>query len=396
MKNKTLIFFLDAVRPDYIGRNTPFMNSLKKSGSFLKLDTLLGYSSGIWPSIWTSTYQDQHNKFLVYQYDPAGSKFKWFSWFKFMPAKLRQYFFAGLKVPYYFMPKIRKYLPKIYHERLLDLPPTINPTLAKYFSVDKSSYSGYNLMKDIEKKYSIDYTGDHINLPTFKKAAPVEEWKLSNNDIDFFFTYDTDGFGHTYGPKSKEIKDLMNRIDKSIKRLYREADKKYDDVNLFIFSDHGMCEVNKFLDVQQELIKLPYKMPEDYLAFFDASMVRFWVKDKKVRKEIIKLIKSVPELTYLSESLRDKYGLNFKDRRFGDLMCIVEPETRIFPDYFAPVKSAIKGLHGYDPNFEHSKGVWLSNHKSKRKKMHIIDIIPSIADKLKVKLSKKVQGKTIY
>ena len=121
-KEKILIFFLDAVRPDYITKkNTPFMYFLKQKETYLPVKTLLGYSLGIYPSIWTSTWQEQHGKFVVYVYDPEKSKFKWFKVFRYLPNKIRHYLFASLKIPYYHLPWFRRFLPKWYKEYLLDL-----------------------------------------------------------------------------------------------------------------------------------------------------------------------------------------------------------------------------------------------------------------------------------
>ncbi|MFC1648309.1 alkaline phosphatase family protein [Nanoarchaeota archaeon] len=393
---KTLIFFLDALRPDNIGQGTPFMQEIKKKHTFLPLISLLGYSSGIHPTIWTGTWQEQHGKFLVYEYNPKASKFKWFRHFSIVPAKLRSFIFAGFKVPYYYAPWFRKYLPKFYHDRFLQLPPTIEPALAPYFAVDTARFKGHSMLDDIEKKHQIRFMSDHKNPPIFPDACPVDDWELSDKDIDFFFTYDTDGFGHSYGPKSKEMARLLAKIDKSMARLYREAGKKYDKVNLFVFSDHGMCEVKKFCDVQKHLAKLKYKCPEDYLVFFDATMVRFWTKNSAVKKALIGVVKKIPELTYIDKRLKDKYHINFKNRRFGDIMCTVAPETRIFPDYFAPVKAAIKGLHGYDPWFKHSKGIFLSNCiETAEKEIRVIDVLPTIMSVLSVKPPKGIHGKSI-
>ena len=395
-RTKTLIFLLDAVRPRAIGKKTtPFMYELKNKKTYMPLLSLLGYSSGIHPSIWTATWQEKHGKFLVYEYNPKNSKFKWFKMFRFMPSKLRQYLFACFKIPYYYMPGFRKYFPKWYFERFLELPSTIHPDLAGYFATDKSEFKGHNLLGDIEKRYSMKYIGDHLN-GFFNNEAPVEDWELSSKDIDFFFTYDTDGFGHSFGAGSKQMKELLRKIDTSIARLYNEALSKYDKVNLFIFSDHGMCDVKYFCDVQKYLDKFKYKCPKDFLAFFDASMVRFWTDNKEVKNELTKLMKKIPEITIIDDDLKEKYHVDFKNRRFGDILCTVKPETRIFPDYFAPVKAAIKGLHGYEPEFKDSLGIFITNaYIGKHMEIRIVDILPTIMGVLGINVPKNIDGKDI-
>lgn len=393
---KTLLFFFDALRPDYITKhNTPFLYWLKETHTYVPLKSLLGYSMGIHPSIWTGTWQESHGKFLVYQYAPEETNFGWYPYFSWMPMKLRSWLIAGLKIPYYFLPAFRKYLPQWYRENILELPPTIDPKLAPNFALDHTPFKGHNLLDDIEKQYTIRYLADHKN-GFFEEQAPLEEWQLSEADIDFFFTYDTDAVGHNPGPRSDAMKRLLRRVDAAASRLYQEAKQRYGDVNVFVWSDHGMCEVKYFCDVQKYLDELPYTMPEDYIAFFDASMVRFWTDKPQVKKDLIKCMKQIPEITYLDGKKRKQYHVDFEDRRFGDILCTVAPETRIYPDYFAPVKAGIKGLHGYDPDFEHSKGIFLSNcMTTKKKEIRIVDILPTVMEVLGLPAPKKIPGKSI-
>jgi predicted AlkP superfamily pyrophosphatase or phosphodiesterase len=69
MNNKTLIFFVDAVRKDYITKeNSPFLYDFMKNKTYMDCISQLGYSSGIHPSIFKGKDQENHNHFLVYSY----------------------------------------------------------------------------------------------------------------------------------------------------------------------------------------------------------------------------------------------------------------------------------------------------------------------------------------
>lgn len=132
--SKTLIFFLDAVREDYITKeNTPFLFALKNKETFMNLVPLLGYSSGIHPTIWTGKYQENHNSFLIYGYDPENSPFKRMKYLSIFPEKLKQYIIASFKAPYYLLKVDKKFFPQWYIRMILPIPASISPKMAWYF-----------------------------------------------------------------------------------------------------------------------------------------------------------------------------------------------------------------------------------------------------------------------
>ena len=195
MRTKTLIFFIDAVRPDYINRiDTPFLYDLKKKETFLKVRTLLGYSSGIHPSIWNSVYQEKHGYFLVYSYDPKHSDFKWIKNIGWLPSKIRQYLISILKAPYY-MTKINKKLyPKWYKKSILGIPASIDPRMARFFKIEKQKYRPrfFQILKNNKISYSSqpDYDNE-----IYGKGVGINNWKLTNRAIDYYFVYEIDPLG---------------------------------------------------------------------------------------------------------------------------------------------------------------------------------------------------------
>jgi len=398
MKTKTLIFFIDAVRPDYINKkDTPFLFKLKKEKTYLDMISQLGYSSGIHPSIWKSMYQEKHEHFLVYSRSKKKSDFAWMKMLKFIPGKIRKIFIASLKAPFYWS-KNKNMFPKWYIKKILPIPASMDPNQAKYFETNKKVYEPdfFNILKKNKISYSSQPDGNH---KIYGKGVPIPKWHLTNKDIDYYFSYETDPIGHYYGPISKEMKNRMNLIDKQIKKLYQKALKEHSKLNLFVFSDHGMVEIKGTVDIQKIMKKSKLKLIKDYIVFYDSTMVRFWVKNKKIENEIIDILSKTNNLTHLDKKLKTKYKIRFKTRKWGDLMFIVDPGYRIFPDYFAPIKFNTKGMHGYWPEHQDSKGIFITNaFKTNKKKINIIDLMPTMfkAIGLKKLIPKKIDGKSIF
>lgn len=396
-KIKTIIIFLDAVRKSSIKKDvTPFMYNLVQNETYLDLESQLGYSSGIHPSIWKGVHQEKHGYFLVYSYDPENSHFKWMNYLKIIPAGPRKFFLASLKAPYYWS-KNKNIFPDWYKRKILPVPASIDPILARYFKKEKTIYEMdfFNIIKENGLTFSLQPEHKHA---IYGNAVPISQWCITENTLDFFFTYETDPIGHYYGPNSKELDQKLSIIDVKIKELYGIANEKYDKVNLFLFSDHGMVEVKNNINVQKELETMNLIKGVDYIPFYDSTMVRFWIDDLGVRDKIINKLNSVKHLTYLDENLKNKYHINFKSRKWGDLFFLADPGYRIFPDNFAPVKFNTKGMHGYFPEFIDSKGIFITNClKTNKKTIRVIDIMPTMLKVLNLekKIPEDVDGKII-
>ncbi|USN58510.1 MAG: alkaline phosphatase family protein [Candidatus Peribacteria bacterium] len=326
--NKTILIMIDAVRPDYITQEyTPFLYDFSQKNTFLKLETLLGYSSGIHPSIYSGYYQDKTEKFVVFNYDPENSIFKWTKWLRLIPtAFLRKFFIAVCKVPYYYFPKkYRRFLPRFFRESIIKVPPSIPLEILPYFnmgSVKKRIRTIYDYFKENDISYTSVATARN---EFFEDVQELDKLALTDALVDSFYIYEPDGYGHHYGANSQEIKEIMSKIDTKISELYTEAYHKYEHVDIFMFSDHGMYNVEKFLDIQTPLKVAGLQQPRDYIAFFDTTFARFWPKNDEIEKKIIQILEEIDGVRYLDDTLLKRYHLDFKDKqKFGKIMASVE------------------------------------------------------------------------
>lgn len=379
-KNKTIIYFLDAVREDYITKeNTPFLYKLKTEETFMNLIPLLGYSSWIHPTIWSWSYQEDHGNFLIYGYDPENSPFKWMKILSILPEKLKQYVIGATKAPYYLIPKFKKYAPKWYLQKILPVPASISPNMAGYFKVMNDPFEKpfFDILKENWISATMTPQGSWKNYGEWTNHP---DWDLSDAEVDFYFHGDTDGLWHYPGPNTPPLLKLMNELDTKLKYLYEKAQKENENVNLFIFSDHGMEEITGTVDVKTVLESLPLKPVKDYVVFYDSTFVRFWINNKEAETIIIDSLSQIDNLTYLDKNLKEKYKINFKNRKWGDLFFIADNWYRVFPDNFSPLKFNTKWMHGYFPeNNKEAQGIFITNtFTSQKKEIHVVDVFSTM------------------
>jgi len=399
---KTLILLLDAVREDYL-KHMPFLTSLKKSQTYLDMIPSVGYSNGAHATIWSGLNQDKHDRFLIYFHRKNSKYFKRMAFFmKLCPKKLRAYFISVLKLPYYTIKFLRTNTPKWYKKTIIDYPPGMPPEIGNFIATGgfkpKHKQTLFSILND---NYISWITQTDTNNYYFRNSPPVDcsKFKITDSDVDFFYFYFADGLGHQFGVHSNQLILYLHKIDKKIKNLFEIAKTKYKDFNYFVFSDHGMVKIDDFIDIKSYLDKSNLVHGKDYIAFYDATMVRFWILNKNKEQILLKILKKLPKSTFMTKKLIKKYGLDFKDNKWFDYMVVLDPGVRPFPDYFVPIKRGIKAYHGYLPKVKQTQGIFITNtFKTKKTSIDIVDIFPTFLNVLKLKkyTPENIDGKSIF
>lgn len=90
--------------------------------------------------------------------------------------------------------------------------------------------------------------------PLKDRMEKVVEWLTLDEPANFVLLYidEPDQTSHKFAPFSKEVRDLIMKIDDSVKYLINRLKEVgiLDETNLIILSDHGMSEIRgkKILD----------------------------------------------------------------------------------------------------------------------------------------------------
>jgi len=360
-----ICLFVDALNPNYLNY-MPFLNSVKGGCLHGYLEVPLGYTgniasfvSGVWP--------DKHKIFDLFVPDETPKN------------KINSKYLLGL-------------IRLLQNKRLFFTPPKTKAM--KYFktSLDKNwaqkdclNYpTVFDLVERSGKSFeSIDWPNYFVGRKAkiFFSNNMENVLKLTlNSSSDFILAHFLDlEKAHILGVDSLEIKDICKGIDNSIKKLWEK------DKNILIFSDHGMDNFEKEVDIGSEIKKLGLKFGQDFLYVIGSTSVEFWFKNKDAKKKVIELLKNL------------KYGKIVNQKEFhlntGSLIFLADFKTGFYPNFFS--EKRLKAMHGWNPKEQKSYYV-LKNSlgKTGRKDAKMVDFLPTIL-KLMGLHSVRVDGKPL-
>jgi predicted AlkP superfamily pyrophosphatase or phosphodiesterase len=179
--------------------------------------------------------------------------------------------------------------------------------------------------------------------------------------IDFSFLYwpGLDGLLHRVGNQSPETPRKLRQYEAWIERLLAETRRHYAEIQLYVFSDHGMANCDEQLDLKARIERLSLQMGADYAAVYDSTLARFWFFNERARREITEALAQIPQGRILTESELKHLRAFFADHYFGELMFLVREGVLIVPSHMG--ERPIRGMHGYHPDEPHSYAMLCTN-----------------------------------
>jgi hypothetical protein len=134
-----------------------------------------------------------------------------------------------------------------------------------------------------------------------------------------------------------------------------------------------MTPVEHRYDLVTQVEKLGLRQPEDYLAVYDSTMARYWFFNETAKKQVVDLLIEVKQGHFLSDHELKELGILFDDRRYGELIFLMDPGWLLTRSDFHGSWMPI-GMHGYHPDDPYSDAVFLSNQKPVRPVLAICDV----------------------
>ena len=219
----------------------------------------------------------------------------------------------------------------------------------------KSLVSGGDYLRENNIRFSLS---DWRKNEQHNIAAMTEQ--VREGDIRFGYLYlaELDGIMHAEGTESPRVAEKIQWYDSQFRKLMDEAQQQYDEVRLYVFSDHGMANVTKNVDLVAEIDSLGLRFGEDYAVMYDSTMARIWTLTDEAE---LRIRGKLTELDYgriLSEDELRGYGAFFEDGRYGDLLFLLEPGALITPSFMN--ETHVPGMHGYDPKDADSVALFAS------------------------------------
>jgi len=107
-------------------------------------------------------------------------------------------------------------------------------------------------------------------------------------------------------------------------------------------------------DLWSEIKALGYRVPADYLPFYDSTMARFWFWNDRAKTALTSHLQSLTCGHILTDYERREFGVDFPDMRHGEIIFLMNPGCLIVPSYLG--KGTLAGMHGFDPEAPYSSG----------------------------------------
>lgn len=324
-----------------------------------RLNSVFGYSSACIPSILAGTYPEAHRNWCYFVYDPKNSPFRALKGLQWLPAAL-----TGRR-------RVRRWLSKFVKARL---------NFKGYFDLYNIPFRYISLFDFTEKKSPLQAGGMnrgdnifdflevrgipyHVSEPARGEEgnlnALIADLQAERPDFAFLYWPDLDGLMHRVGNDSPEVPKKLRSYESQLARLMATARKHYEEVRLYVFSDHGMANCDKHLDLRKRIDALGLAFGEDYAVVYDSTMARFWFLRPGARQKITRCLEDVSEGRILGDAELMQLGTYFPDRHFGEMIFLMEEGTLIVPSHMG--ERPIRAMHGYHPDAPHTAAALMTN-----------------------------------
>lgn len=339
-----------------------------------RLRTVLGFSSAAIPTILTGVSPSRHGHWNLLYYDPEGSPFRWLRPFGRLPDRALNN-------------RLCRRAFTEFGRRALGLGHgfecTVSPRLLPWFGwtekldiYDRGGIPGTQSFIDLLAERGAAYRVFTYHHSTDKEILHEAATDLASGHVDVLFLYlsELDLILHNHCDNPDKWGAALKRYEDSLGSLFALALSRDKQATLAVFSDHGMTPVHHHKAVADEIRRLGFRMPEDYLAVYDSTMARFWFFSEKARSAITSRLETMGGGRILGEAELDELGVLFADRRHGELIYLLDPGWLLVDSDFHNGGWKPAGMHGYHPNDPDSDGVFLTNRAPMEPVRQVADV----------------------
>lgn len=339
-----LFIFIDAFGWEVYQRNRFFLSDRIRESR--RLETILGYSSACDPSIISGLLPAEHRMWSAFYYSPATCPYRWLRHLQILPAS----FFNRGRVRYWMSQWIKRIHGFTGYFMIYNVPFNVLP----YFDYSEKRsiwHEGllrgktiFNRLDEQNRPYYV-HTSGTSDLQRFTQLRS----QLANGAIDFAYVSlgRLDALMHRVGNSGPEVTDLLRWYDGQIRETIAAAESAYEEVSWYVFTDHGMHNTTGGHNLIADVERLGLEYGKDYVAFYDATMGRFWTRTDRARTALTGLLSAHPQGRLLPDRELKELGVFFEDRMYGDLIFLMNSGIQIVPSYMGGTRMA--GLHGFHP-----------------------------------------------
>lgn len=352
----SLFIMVDACGWEIV-KDDPFLKSVAPHRT--RLESVFGYSSTCVPSIVSGNWPDEHRNWCYFVHDPKNSPFKFLRSLRWLPKAL-----TSRRIVRRLMTRLVK--SKLGFKGYFDLYNIPFQHIHNYDFTEKKSplqaggmNCGTNIFDTLQAKKVPHFVSDPDK--TEEENRDALKARIAAGDIDFAFMYwaGLDGLLHRVGNDSPEVPAKLRVYEQWISQLLQTAQQQYDDVQLYVFSDHGMANCDEHLNLKALIEALPLRYGRDYSVVYDSTMARFWFFNEEARTKISSALSSLPQGRILEDGELKQMRAYFDDHQFGELIFLVNEGVLIVPSHMG--ERPIRAMHGYHPHDPHSYATLFTN-----------------------------------
>jgi len=351
-----LFIFIDACGWEII-KDDPFCKSFAPNRR--RLESVFGYSSACVPSILSGRWPDEHRNWCYFVYDPEHSPFKFLKPLQWLPKAItsrrivRRWLSKLVKLQLKFRGYFDLYNLPFKYISLFDFTEKKSPLLPRGMN------RGANISDFLEESGIAHHVSDPNQGETENFDAMLADVQTGRIDFGFVYAAELDGLLHRAGNQSPEISPKLRRYEGRVQQLLDAAKGQYEDVRLYVFSDHGMANCDQLLDLKSRIEPLPLEFGKDYAVVYDSTMARFWFFNDRARRVVTETLRTIPEGSVVPDSELERLHCLFPDRYFGELIFLMREGVLIVPSHMG--ERPIRAMHGYHPNAKHSYAALMTN-----------------------------------
>jgi hypothetical protein len=340
------------------------------------LQTVLGFSSGAIPTILTGLPPALTGHWNLFYYDPKHSPFKWLRSAGFLPDVLLDN-------------RITRKVLKELGRRFLGMGPlfecSVSPRLLPLFNYveKKNIYSGGGIPGSSSIFDELAGQGVEHRVYSYHHLTDANIIKRAIQDIQsgvasFYFLYlsELDTFLHLHCDKPEQITYRLRAYEEGLRKLFHAARGIDTQTTMTVISDHGMTPVKHHFDLAAEIDALQLKATYDYLAVYDSTMARLWFFNDQARQSVRDCLSRLSCGRILPDEELRRLGVLFEDRRFGELIFLLNPGWLLSKSNFNGKGWMPLGMHGYHPQDPWSHAVFLSSKEPPIAVRTIADVYP--------------------
>jgi hypothetical protein len=377
MRRRLAVLLVDALGYELAGRFPGFAGVLPHRRP---LETVLGFSSGALPTLFTGKPPCEHGRWLMYRRAQPGvrSPFAGFRRLGALPPRLRRSW------------KLSRLLTRLVERRgvrgYFDLYEVPRELLEEFDLAERDDIfapgglPGGSFWDAVERS-GVRWRGWNWRTPEPEAlAAAGRALAEGPEDLVFCYTAELDAALHREGSGGAGVRERLARYDVWLRRVAEAAAGRGEELRLVLLSDHGMVDVRESVDVMGALGGLSCRWPRDYLPFFDSTFARFWWRADGARREVRGALERLGGGRWLEDDELERAGVRFPAREYGDDVFLLDPGVLMVPSFMG--SRPLAAMHGYDPAHPGMAALLACDHEVPAGLRRLADVRAFLEDEL--------------